>query len=153
MKLLTAKEGGDNVQIILASKILERTLRTLSTATEMDINCLKDIAVIRAALDAFSTYLGDNFAENLERFEALPKCLDTAKHLCSHQSRSVVQLFLLKQLVRHDPNGIDAVKERCKKRELKWIMPPQSEVIKNFIFFSNFSRDCLPFFPTFCMRF
>ena len=130
MKLLTAKEGGDNVQIILANRTLERTLRTLSSSmTEIDINCLKDIAGIRAALDAFSKYLGDTFAENLERFQALPKCLDTAKHLCSHTSRSVIQLFLLKQLVRHDSNGIDAVKERCKRGELEWILPPQSEVM------------------------
>ena len=141
VKLLTAKEGGDNVQIICANRTLERTLRTLSSMTKIDINCLKDIAGIRAALDAFSTYLGDTFAENLGRFEALPKCLDTAKRLCSHQSRSVVQLFLLKQLVRHDANGIDAVKERCKRRELKWILPPQSEVMKNFCSFDHV-RTC-----------
>ena len=135
MKLLKAKEGGENVQISLASRILDRTLRTIhvtSPSNSLNINCLKDIAGIRAALDVLSTYLGDDFADNVKRFKALPKCLEAAKHLCSNSSRSVIQSFLLKQLVRHDPNGIDAVKERCKRKELKWIMPPQSEVIHFF---------------------
>ena len=133
MKLLKAKEGRENVQILLASRELERALHTIHIhQNSLSINCLKDIAGIRAALDVLSTYLGDDFAENVKRFEALPKCLETAKHLCSNSSRSVLQLFLLKQLVRHDSNGIDAVKERCKRKELKWIMPPQSEVIQFF---------------------
>jgi hypothetical protein len=133
VKLLKAKEGGENVQIILASKVLERTLRTIhGHQNSLNIDCLRDIAGIRAALDVLSTYLGDDFAENVKRFQALRKCLETAKYLCSDSSRSVLQLFLLKQLVRHDPNGIDAVKERCKRTELRWIMPPQSEVIHFF---------------------
>jgi hypothetical protein len=130
VKLLKAKEGGENVQILLASKVLERALRTIhGYQNSLNINCLRDIAGIRAALDVFSAYLGDDFPENVKHFQAFPKCLETAKHLCFNSSRSVLQLFLLKQLVRHDPNGIDAVKERCKRTELKWIMPPQSEVI------------------------
>ncbi|CAB3996228.1 E3 ubiquitin- ligase rnf213-alpha-like, partial [Paramuricea clavata] len=130
VKLLKAKGGGENVQIILASQVLERTLRTIhGHQNSLNINCLRDIAGIRAALDVLSTYLGDDFAENVKRFQALRKCLETAKYLCSDSSRSVLQLFLLKQLVRHDPNGIDAVKERCKRTELKWIMPPQLEVM------------------------
>ena len=130
VKLLKAKEGGENVQILLASRELERTLRTIhGHQNSLTINCLRDIAGIRAALDVLSTYLGDDFVENVKRFEALPKCIETAKHLCSNSSRSVLQSFLLKQLVRHDPNGVEAVKERCKGKELKWIMPPQSEVI------------------------
>ena len=133
VKLLKAKEGGKNVQILSTSKVLERALRTIhGRQNSLNINCLRDIAGIRAALDVLSTYLGDDFVENLKHFQALPKCLETAKHLCSNSSRSVLQLFLLKQLVRHDPNGIDAVKERCKRTELKWIMPPQSEVIQFF---------------------
>ncbi|CAB4014180.1 E3 ubiquitin- ligase rnf213-alpha-like, partial [Paramuricea clavata] len=128
VKLLKAKEGGANVQILLASRELARTLRTIHIhQNSLTTNCLKDIAGIRAALDVLSTYLGDDFAENVKRFDALPKCLETAKHLCSNSSRSALQLFLLKQLVRHDPNGIEAVKERCKTKDLKWIMPPQFE--------------------------
>ncbi len=129
--LLKAKEGGENVQIVLASSILERALRTIHVTrspNSLDIDRLKGIAGIRAALDVLSTYLGEDFVGNLERFDAFPKCLETARHLCSNSSRSVIQLFLLKQLVRHDPNGIDAVKERCKRSKLKWIMPPQTEV-------------------------
>ena len=130
MKLLKAKEGGENVQILLASRLLERTLRTIQVtrSPNLDIARLKDIAGIRAALDVLSTYLSEDFVGNFERLDAFPKCLETAKHLCGNSSRFVIQLFLLKQLVRHDPNGIDAVKERCKRNELKWIMPPQSEV-------------------------
>ncbi|CAB4005222.1 Hypothetical predicted protein, partial [Paramuricea clavata] len=128
VKLLKAKEGGENIQISLASRILDRTLRTIHvTSNSLNVNCLKDIAGIRASLDVLSTYLGDDFTDNVRRFKALPKCLEAAKHLCSNSSRSVIQSFLLKQLVRYDPNGIDAVKERCKREEFKWIMPPQSE--------------------------
>ena len=127
VKLLKLKDAGENVQILATCSILERTLRTIGTHS-LDINCLKDIAGIRAALDVLSTYLRDDFVENFQRLDAFPKCLDAARHLCMHPNRNVVQLFLLKQLVRHDPNGIDAVKERCKRRELKWIMPPQAEV-------------------------
>ena len=130
MKLLTGKKGRANVQILMASQILERTLRTIpikALPNSLNINCLKDIAAIRAALDVLSEYLDDNFAENLGTFSALSKCLETAKHMCCNSSRSVIQFFLLKQLVRR--SGIDAVKERCKKKELNWILPPMSEVI------------------------
>ena len=138
VKLLKVKEAGKNVQIMSTCSILERTLRTINVTPQspnaLDINCLKDVAGIRAALDVLSTYLGDDFVDNYERLGGFPKCLETAKHLCSHPNRNVIQLFLLKQLVRHDPNGINAVKERCKRRELKWIMPPQSEVRQIFYF-------------------
>ena len=128
LRLLKAKEGGENVQILSTCRILERKRQTIHEARPLDINCLQDIAGIRAALDVLSTYLGDQFVINLERFKDLPTCIEAARHLCNNQSQNVVQLFLLKQLVRHDSNGIDAVKERCKRNELKWIMPPQSEV-------------------------
>ena len=136
VKLLKAKQGGENVQILMASGILERTLRTIhvtSSPNSLNIDRLKDIAGIRATLDVLSTYISEDFVENFERLDAFPKCLETARHLCSNSSRFVIQLFLLKQLVRHDPNGIDAVKERCKRNELKWVMPPQSEVRQFFI--------------------
>ena len=135
MRLLKAKEGGENVQILSTCNILERTLRTIQgthSPNALDLNCLQDIAGIRAALDALSTYLGDDFVENLQRFDAFPKCLEAARHVCNNQSRSAVQLFLLKRLVRHDPNGVNAVKERCKRKELKWILPPQAEVKQIF---------------------
>ena len=128
MKLLKGKGG---VQIVLAGKILERTLRTISVTASpnaLDINCLKDVAGIRAALDVLSQYLDDNFAENIKQFEALSKCLETAKHMCCNASRSVIQFFLLKLLVRHC--GIDTAKERCKRRELSWILPPMLEVVQ-----------------------
>jgi hypothetical protein len=133
---LKAKEGGENVQILLVSRNLKRTMQTLHVTPSpnaVNIDCLRDIAVIRAALDALSTHLGDEFAANLASFEALPTCLEAAKHMCCSPSRSSMQLFLLKQLVRHDPNGFDAVKERCKREELKWIMPPQAEVNETFL--------------------
>ena len=127
VKLLKARDGGENVQLTMASGILDRSLRNISSSSNtLTVSCLKNVAGIRAALDVVSTYLGNDFADNVKSFEALSKCLVSAKHLCS---RFVIKLFLLKQLVRHDPSGIDAVKERCKKEELKWIMPPQSEVM------------------------
>ena len=130
MKLLKGKEAGANVQIVMVGKILERTLRTISVATSrsaLDINCLKDVAGIRAALDVLSKYLDDDLADNIRQFDALSKCLETARHMCSNSSRSVIQFFLLKLLVRL--SGIDAVKERCKTRELDWILPPMLEVV------------------------
>ena len=130
MKLLKGKEGGANVQILMATRILERTLRTVpikALPNSLNIDCLKNIAAIRAALDVLSQYLDENFAENLGTFSALSKCLETAKHMCCNSSRSVIQFFLLKQLVRH--SGIDTVKERCKRKELDWILPPMLEVI------------------------
>ena len=133
LQLLKAKEGGEKVQTILIGRNLKRMMQTLHAASSpsaVNMDCLKDIAVIRATLDALSTYLGDDFADNIERCKDLTTCLEAAKHLCSNPSRFAVQLFLLKQLVRHDPNGIDAVKERCKRKQLKWIMPPQAEVFR-----------------------
>ena len=130
MKLLKGKEGGQNVQLMLTSQILKRTLRNLHAAAGLDVESLKNISGIRAALDVLSTYLGDDFGDNFQHLKALSDCLETAKHLCSNSNRVVVQLFLLKQLVRYDPNGFDAVKQRCKRKELKWILPPQAEVIK-----------------------
>ena len=131
MKLLKGKEGGANVQILMASQILERKLQTFANNTaspnSLNIDCLKDIAAIRAALDVLSQYLDENFAENLGKFSALSKCLETAKHMCCNSSRAVIRFFLLKQLVRH--SGINAVKERCSKMELDWILPPMLEVL------------------------
>ena len=130
MKLLKGKEGGANVQILMASQILNRKLKTFSNTASpnsLNIDCLKDIAAIRAALDVLSKYLDENFAENLAKFPALSKCLETAKHMCCNSGRSVIQFYLIKQLVRH--SGIDAVKERCKKKELNWILPPMLEVL------------------------
>lgn len=130
-KLLKAKEGGENVQLSLASNTLGRTLRALSVSAASNVlsaACLKDIGGIRAALDVVSTYLSDDFAQNIKNSEKLRECLESAKHLCCNSSQSVIQLYLLKLLVHHDPNGIDAVKEKCKTKELDWILPPQLEV-------------------------
>lgn len=119
----------------MADKQLERSLRTItSSANTLTVDSLKDIASIRAALEVFSTYLGSDFLDNMQRFESLPACLTTVKHLCSHPSRSFIQLFLLKLLVRQDPNGIEAVKERCKIGHLQWILPPQYNVSKSSSF-------------------
>ena len=129
--MLKAKEAKENAQISLASRILDRCLRNnyvTHSSNSLNIDCLKDIAGIRAALDVLSTYLSEDFVGNFERLDALPECLETAQHLCTNSSRSIIQLFLLKQIVRHDPNGFHAVKERCKRNELKWIIPPQTEV-------------------------
>ena len=126
-----------------------QTLHDTRLPNALNINCLKDIAVIRATLDALSTHLGDDFAVNIERVSHLPTCLEAARHLCSNPSRFPIQLFLLKQLVRNDPNGIDAVNERCKRKELKWVMPPLAEVNElffltlNFLFYSLFDLRCL----------
>ena len=136
--LLKAREVGESVQLNMASRILDRALRNISSSSNtLTVSCLKDIAGIRAALDVLSTYLSDDCPDNVERHQALSKCLVSAKQLCSNTSRFVVQLFLLKQFVRHDPNGIDAVKERCRKEELKWIMPPQAGVMHMIIFKLN----------------
>jgi hypothetical protein len=124
-------KDGKNVQILVASGNIKRAMQTLHVTpppNAVNIDCLRDIAVVRAALDALSTYLGDEFDANMELFKALPKCVDAAKHLCCDPSRFPIQLFLLKQLVRHDPNGFDAVKQRCEEKELEWIIPSQIEV-------------------------
>ena len=84
-------------------------------------------------MDVLSTYLRDDFDKNFKNLDTFPKCLHAARHLCSNPSRNVVQLFLLKQLVRNDPNGIDAVKERCERKELEWIMPPHAEVTQDLL--------------------
>ena len=127
VKLLKA-EG--NAQILMAITNLKETIQTFPATSRkvVNIDSLKDIAVIRATLDVLSTYLGADFAANIERFENLTTCLEAAKHLCSNPSQFSIQLFLLKQLVRNDPDGIDAVKEICKRGELVWILLPQAEV-------------------------
>ena len=135
LKFLKVKEAGENAQISVENTNLRRTMQTLHVTrlpSAVNINCLKDVAVIRATLDALSTHLGDNFAVNIKRFKNLPTCLEAAKHLCSNPGRLPIQLFLLKQLVRNDPNGIDAVKERCKRKELEWIVQPQAGVNESF---------------------
>ena len=132
------KDDQENAQFILASENLKGTVlsQTSPLPNVGNIRCLEAIAFIRAALDALSSYLGNDFEDNIKHFEALPTCLEAAKTLCSDASRFPIQLFLLKQLVRHDPNGIDGVKERCKRKELEWIMPPHAEV-KKIIFTSS----------------
>ena len=137
MERLQLLKTAGNVQIIMANTNLRRNIHTLHVTRSpnaVNIDCLKNIAVIRATLDVLSTHLGDDFAVNIKRFKNLRTCLEEAKHLCSNPSRFPIQLFLLKQLVRNDPDGIDAVKERCKRGELRWIMPPLAEVNESSFF-------------------
>ena len=138
--MLKTKEVEEIAQIEMAYSNLKKPMQTLNVTPSpnaADINSLEDIAVIRATLDALSTYLGDDFAANIERFKKLPECLKEVKRLCDNPDRSAIRLFLLKQLVRNDINGIDAVKERCKRKELEWIMPPQAKEVKPIFYFSN----------------
>ena len=132
LKLLKGKKAGDNVQIKMAVRILERTLRTFSSiqpSQSLDVNCLKDIAGIRASFDVLSGYLGDDFGDNFKKIESFPKCIEAARHLCSNLKRSPIRLFLLKQLLHKDCSGIDAIKKRCERTELQWILSKNSEVV------------------------
>ena len=130
--MLQAKEDSEDTQLSVANDTLCRALKTISTSaassSSLSVACLKDIGRIRAALDVVSTYLSGDFAHNIENFESFYQCIESAKDLCCDSSRSVIQFFLLKLLVHHDPNGIDGVKEKCKRKELEWILPPQSKV-------------------------
>ena len=132
MKLLKGKKAGNNVQIKMAVRILERTLRTFSSiqpSQSLDVNCLKDIAGIKAALEVLAGYLGDDFGDNLKKIESFPKCIEAARLLCSNLERSPIRLFLLKQLLHKDCNGIDAIKKRCERTELQWILQQSLEVV------------------------
>ena len=125
-KLLKAKQTEGSVEINMLCRILDRTLRNFRTYKKLDINSLKDVAAIRAAFSELPAYFNEDISENVKSNAELRKCIQAAKHLCENESS--LQLFLLKQLVHNDENGFDGVKERCKIKELKWILPPQSEV-------------------------
>ena len=138
--MLKAKQTEGSVEINMLCKILDRTLRNFRTYKNLDINSLKDVAAIRAAFSELPAYFNEDISENLKSNSELRKCIQAAKHLCENES--ALQLFLLKQLVHNDENGFDGVKERCKIKELKWILPPQSEVTTCSLI-SYFIRTCV----------
>ena len=111
----------------MLNNILLKTQSTFCNGETLNIEKLRDIALIRAAFNELSTFINDNLPENLESHPKLKECIQTAKNLC--ENRSFLQLFLLKQLVLNDSNGLDGVKERCRNKKLKWILPPQLKVI------------------------
>ncbi|XP_046861659.1 E3 ubiquitin-protein ligase RNF213-like [Xenia sp. Carnegie-2017] len=121
------KEKGKILEIKKMHEILNRTLKNFQKWETLDIDSLKDIAEIRAALSELSTFINDDLSDNLNSNSQLSSCLEAAKHLCSEEKLSALHLFLLKQLMHNDPNGFDGVKERCKNPELKWILPPHIE--------------------------
>ncbi|XP_046861643.1 E3 ubiquitin-protein ligase RNF213-like [Xenia sp. Carnegie-2017] len=119
----TNKEHLMNVCVLFVHCI-ENT-EEFSYLQNLDINSLKDVAAIRAAFSELPAYFNDDLSENLKSNAELRKCIQAAKHLCDNEY--ALQLFLLKQLVHNDENGFDGVRERCKIKELKWILLPQSE--------------------------
>ena len=129
--LLKSKEAGEDIQMLAALKSLERSLQNFSigarTENVFDVNSLQNVAAIRAALNILWKYLDENFDENLRKYNNLQTLLDVTKRLCESENRSPIRLFLLKQLVRK--YGIDNVKKRCEKKELQWILPPESQVM------------------------
>ncbi|XP_046861644.1 E3 ubiquitin-protein ligase rnf213-alpha-like [Xenia sp. Carnegie-2017] len=121
------KEKGKILEIKKLHEILDRTLKNFQKWETLDIDSLKDIAAIRAALTELSTFINDDLSDNLNSNSQLRNCFEAAKHLSREEKLSALHLFLLKQLIHNDPNGFDGVKERCKNTELKWILPPQIE--------------------------
>ncbi|XP_046860853.1 E3 ubiquitin-protein ligase RNF213-like [Xenia sp. Carnegie-2017] len=122
-KLLKAKQTESSVEIQMLNDILLKTQSTFCNGETLDIKKLKDFALIRAAFSELSTFINDDLFKNLETYPKLRECIQAAKNLC--ENRSFLQLFLQKQLVLNDSNGLDGAKERCKNKELKWILPPQ----------------------------
>ena len=103
---------------------------TLRPTREIDVDVLEGVAKARYALARTAEYMYKSTVENTEPWNdrqikmELETLFETARRLCYKSLSPAPRLFLLKQLARRF--GVEAIHVLCGKKELEWIVPPES---------------------------
>ena len=118
-----AQQLGDDCTPLLISSALRPT-------REIDVDVLEGVTKARYTLARTAEYMYKSTVENTEPWNdrqikmELETLFETARRLCYQSLSPAPRLFLLKQLARKF--GVEAIHVLCGKRELEWIVPPES---------------------------
>ena len=103
---------------------------SLRPTRELDVDVLEGVAKARYTLALTAEYMYKSTVENTELWNdrqikmELETLFETARRLCYKSLSPAPRLFLLKQLARRF--GVEAIHVLCGKKELEWIVPPES---------------------------
>ena len=102
----------------------------LRPTREIDVDVLESVAKARYTLARTAEYMYKSTVENTKPWNdrqikmELETLFETARRLCYKSLSPAPRLFLLKQLARRF--GVEAIHVLCGKKELEWIVPPES---------------------------
>ena len=97
---------------------------------ELDVDVLEGVAKARYTLALTAEFMYKSTVENTEPWSdrlikmELETLFDTARRLCYKSLSPAPRRFLLKQLARRF--GVEAIHVLCGKKEVEWIVPPES---------------------------
>ena len=95
-----------------------------------EIDVLEGVAVARYTLALTAEFMYKSTVENTEHWNdrqikmKLETLFETVRRLCYESLSPAPRLFLLKQLARRF--GVEAIHVLCGRKELEWIVPPES---------------------------
>ena len=141
MMIKLAQQLSDDCTPLLISSALRPT-------REIDVDVLEGVAKARYTLALTAEFMYKSTVENTEPWNdrqikmELETLFETARRLCYKSLSPAPRLFLLKQLARRF--GVEAIHVLCGKKELEWIVPPESrnKQVENLSF-------CLTLIPRF----
>ena len=103
---------------------------SLHPTRELDVIVLEGVAKARYILAMTAEFMYKSAVENTEHWntQQIKKELETlfeaVRKMCYKSLSPVPRLYLLKQLVRRF--GAEAIHLLCGRKELEWIVPPES---------------------------
>ena len=103
---------------------------SLRPTREIDVDVLEGVAKARYTLTLTAEYMYKSTVENTEPWNdrqikmELETLFETVRRLCYESLSPAPRLFLLKQLARRF--GVEAIHMLCGRKELEWIVPPES---------------------------
>ena len=108
------------------------TSNSLQPAQELEVIVLEGVAKARYALALTAELMYKSALEDaapwkdLQIKNELQTLFDAVRRMCYKSLSPVPRLYLLKQLARRF--GVEAIHMLCGRKELEWIVPPESRV-------------------------
>ena len=124
---------------------------------ELDVDVLEGVAKARYTLALTAEFMYKSTVENTEPWSdrlikmELETLFETARRLCYKSLSPAPRLFLLKQLARRF--GVEAIHVLCGRKELEWIVPPESrnKQVQNISENKSFYHSFIPNNYRFCL--
>ena len=119
--------------ITLAQQLSDECTRLLISSSfrpTREIDMLEGVAKARYTLALTAEFMYKSTVENTEPWNdrqikmELETLFETVRRLCYESLSPAPRLFLLKQLARRF--GVEAIHVLCGRKELEWIVPPES---------------------------
>ena len=121
------------MMITLAQQLSDECTRLLISSSfrpTREIDMLEGVAKARYTLALTAEFMYKSTVENTEPWNdrqikmKLETLFETVRRLCYESLSPAPRLFLLKQLARRF--GVEAIHVLCGRKELEWIVPPES---------------------------